>query len=203
MNANVRQHTWYEDIFGLATGSILIAIGISFMEAGGLLTGGAVGVAQLVAKSTGISLSVLYIVISVPFFGLAIWKLGISFATRSFVNILLVSYLVDLFPRFVQMNVSNQLVAAVIANTLAGIGVLAVFRHNSSLGGFQVIALLAQEKLKIQAGVAQAIIDFIVLAIGLSTYGLTATLYSLVGVVIFNGILALNHRPDLYIGRSN
>ena len=101
------------------------------------------------------------------------------------------------------MNVSNQLVAAVIANTLAGIGVLAVFRHNSSLGGFQVIALLAQEKLKIQAGVAQAIIDFIVLAIGLSTYGLTATLYSLVGVVIFNGILALNHRPDLYIGRSN
>lgn len=203
MNANVRQHTWYEDLFGLATGSILIAIGISFMEAGGLLTGGAVGVAQLLAKSSGISLSLLYILISIPFFTLAIWKLGISFATRSFVNILLVSYLVDLFPRFIQMNVSNQLVAAVIANTLAGIGVLAVFRHNSSLGGFQVIALLAQEKLKIQAGVAQAIIDFIVLAIGLSTYGLTATLYSLVGVVIFNGILALNHRPDLYIGRSN
>ena len=203
MNANVRQHTWYEDLFGLATGSILIAIGISFMEAGGLLTGGAVGVAQLLAKSLGISLSLLYILISIPFFALAIWKLGISFATRSFVNILLVSYLVDLFPRFIQMNVSNQLVAAVIANTLAGIGVLAVFRHNSSLGGFQVIALLAQEKLKIQAGVAQAIIDFIVLAIGLSTYGLTATLYSLVGVVIFNGILALNHRPDLYIGRSN
>lgn len=203
MNANVRQHTWYEDLFGLATGSILIAIGISFMEAGGLLTGGAVGVAQLLAKSLGISLSLLYILISIPFFALAIWKLGISFATRSFVNILLVSYLVDLFPRFIQMNVSNQLVAAVIANTLAGIGVLAVFRHNSSLGGFQVIALLAQEKLKIQAGVAQAIIDFIVLAIGLSTYGLTATLYSLVGVVIFNGILALNHRPDLYIGRTN
>lgn len=173
------------------------------MEAGGLLTGGAVGVAQLLAKSSGISLSVLYILISIPFFVLAIWKLGMSFATRSFVNILLVSYLVDLFPRFVQMDVSNQLVAAVIANTLAGIGVLAVFRHNSSLGGFQVIALLAQEKLKIQAGVAQAIIDFVILAIGLSTYGLSATLYSLVGVVIFNGILALNHRPDLYIGRSS
>lgn len=203
MTTSSRQHTWYEDVFGLATGSILIAIGISFMEAGGLLTGGAVGVAQLLAKSSGISLSVLYILISIPFFVLAIWKLGMSFATRSFVNILLVSYLVDLFPRFVQMDVSNQLVAAVIANTLAGIGVLAVFRHNSSLGGFQVIALLAQEKLKIQAGVAQAIIDFVILAIGLSTYGLSATLYSLVGVVIFNGILALNHRPDLYIGRSS
>lgn len=172
------------------------------MEAGNLLTGGTVGVAQLLAKSTGVSLSLLYVLISAPFFVLAIWKLGISFATRSFVNIVLVSYLVDLVPRFVTMTVSNQLVAAIIANTLAGIGVLAVFRHNSSLGGFQVIALLFQEKLKIQAGVAQAVIDILILGVGLSTYGTTATTYSLIGVVIFNGILALNHKPDLYIGRS-
>lgn len=202
MTNPIRQHTWYEDLFGLATGSILIAIGISFMEAGNLLTGGTVGVAQLLAKSTGVSLSLLYVLISAPFFVLAIWKLGISFATRSFVNIVLVSYLVDLVPRFVTMTVSNQLVAAIIANTLAGIGVLAVFRHNSSLGGFQVIALLFQEKLKIQAGVAQAVIDILILGVGLSTYGTTATTYSLIGVVIFNGILALNHKPDLYIGRS-
>lgn len=203
MTAESRQHTWYEDFFGLATGSILIAIGIGFMQAGGLLTGGAVGVAQLLAKSTGISLSVMYVLISIPFFALAIWKKGLSFATRSFVNIVFVSYLVDLFPRFVHMTVSNQLVAAVIANTLAGIGVLAVFRHNSSLGGFQVVALIVQEKLKIQAGYIQALIDVAVLACGFTAYGLTATLHSLVGVVIFNGILALNHRPDLYIGRSN
>ncbi len=203
MTMESRQHTWYEDFFGLATGSILIAIGIGFMQAGGLLTGGAVGVAQLLAKASGISLSLMYVMISIPFFGLAIWKKGLSFATRSFVNIVFVSYLVDLFPRFVHMTVSNQLAAAVIANTLAGIGVLAVFRHNSSLGGFQVVALIVQEKLKIQAGYIQALIDVAVLAFGFSAYGLTATLHSLIGVIIFNGILALNHRPDLYIGRSN
>jgi uncharacterized membrane-anchored protein YitT (DUF2179 family) len=202
VTTSARQHTWYEDLFGLAIGTILIAIGISFMEAGGLLTGGAVGIAQLLSKSTGLPLSILYVAISLPFFVLAIWKLGISFAIRSLVNIVLVSYLVDLFPRFVTMTISNQLAAAVISNILVGMGVLAVFRHNSSLGGFQVIALVIQEKLKIQAGITQAIIDFIILGIGLSTYGTTATLYSLLGVIIFNGILAINHRPDLYVGRS-
>jgi uncharacterized membrane-anchored protein YitT (DUF2179 family) len=199
----IRKHTWFEDLFGLATGVLLISCGIGFMEAGGLLTGGTVGLSQLAAKSLGISLSILYIAISVPFFILAIWKLGFSFAAKSFVNILAVSYLVSLFPKVITIEVSNQLAAAVIANTLAGMGVLAIFRHNSSLAGLQVVALLGQAKLKIQAGYIQAAIDLAILAIGLSEYSLSATLNSVVGVVIFNGILAINHRPDLYIGRSD
>lgn len=172
------------------------------MEAGGLLTGGTVGLSQLFARSTGISLSIVYIFISIPFFILAIWKFGLSFAAKSFINIFVLSYLVSLFPKVVTLNVSNQFAAAVIANTLAGMGVLAIFRHNSSLAGFQVVALLGQAKLKIQAGYIQAAIDIAILAIGLTEYSWSATLNSLVGVIIFNGVLAINHRPDLYIGRS-
>ena len=138
---SIRKHTWHEDLFGLATGVLLISCGIGFMEAGGLLTGGTVGLSQLFAKGTGISLSIIYILISIPFFILAIWKFGLSFATKSFINIFVLSYLVSLFPKVVTLDVSNQFAAAVIANTLAG-------------------------------------------------------------VIIFNGVLAINHRPDLYIGRS-
>lgn len=202
VSSGVRKHTWYEDLFGLATGVILISCGIGFMEAGGLLTGGTVGLSQLVAKATGLSLSLIYILISVPFFLLAIWKMGLSFASKSFLNIFLVSYLVSIFPKLITIDVSNQLTASVIANTLAGMGVLAIFRHNSSLAGFQVVALLGQAKLKIQAGYIQAGIDIAILAIGLAEYSLSATVNSLVGVIIFNGVLAINHRPDLYIGRS-
>ena len=202
MAESIRKHTWYEDLFGLATGVLLISCGVGFMEAGGLLTGGTVGLSQLFARSTGISLSVVYIFISIPFFILAIWKFGLSFATKSFINIFVLSYLVSLFPKVVTLHVSNQFAAAVIANTLAGMGVLAIFRHNSSLAGFQVVALLGQAKLKIQAGYVQAAIDIAILAIGLTEYSWSATINSLVGVIIFNGVLAINHRPDLYIGRS-
>lgn len=202
MSENTHRHTWYEDLFGLATGSILIAIGIDFMQASHLLTGGTVGISQLITTHFGGSLSIIYVLVSIPFFGLAIWKRGLNFATRSFINIIAVSYLVDFFPRFVTISISNQLAGALIANTLAGIGVLAVFRHNSSLGGFNVIALMAQDRLKVQAGYVQALMDLGVLLLGLSVYGLSPTAYSLFGVIVFNGILALNHRQDRYVGTS-
>ena len=202
MSAPARKHTWYEDLFGIATGVVLITSGIAFMESAGLLTGGAVGLAQLLAKAIGGSLSVVYVVISIPFFLLAIWKMGINFATKSFINILLVSFIVGLRPHWIEIVAKNQLVAAIIANTLAGMGVLAFFRHNSSLGGFQIVALFIQDKFKIQAGLAQAGIDIAILACGLGEYSLSASVNSLIGVIIFNGILAINHRPDLYIGRS-
>jgi uncharacterized membrane-anchored protein YitT (DUF2179 family) len=61
---------------------------------------------------------------------------------------------------------------------------------------------LGQEKLKIQAGYIQAATDISILLIGLIEYSAIATLNSLLGVLVFNGILAINHRPDLYRGRS-
>lgn len=172
------------------------------MQVSHVLTGGTVGVAQLITQHVHLSLSLIYGLVSLPFFVIAIWVKGLSFATRSFVSIVAVSYLVDLLPRFVTIQISNQVAAAVIANTLAGMGVLAVFRHNSSLGGFAVIALIVQERLKIQAGYFLAAVDVAVLVLGISSYGSTATLNSLLGVVVFNGILAINHRPDRYVGTS-
>lgn len=202
MNDATFKHKWYEDLFGLAIGSILIAIGIEFMQVSGLLTGGTVGVSQLIARNTNLSLSLIYGLVSFPFFILAIWKKGLNFATRSFISVIVVSYLVDFFPRFMDISISNQFAGTVVANTLAGMGVLAVFRHNSSLGGFAVVGLIAQEKLKIQAGVVLAAIDLAVLATGYNIYGRTSMINSVIGVVIFNGILALNHRPDRYVGTS-
>lgn len=172
------------------------------MQVSELLTGGTVGISQLIERYTHFSLSLIYGLVSFPFFILAIWKKGLNFAARSFISVLAVSYLVDFLPRFVNITISNQFAGSVVANTLCGMGVLAVFRHNSSLGGLHVIALIAQEKLKIQAGYVQAAIDLAILATGLSVYSQSSMVNSVIGVIIFNGILAINHRPDRYVGTS-
>ncbi len=96
----------------------------------------------------------------------------------------------------------NPLAVAIIANTILGMGLLAIFRHNSSLGGFNITALIAQDLFKIQAGYVQAALDCFVLIAGLAYYSVKMTLCSLVGVVVLNGILALYHRKDRYIGHS-
>ena len=202
MRTDSFRHTWYEDVFGIATGSILLGVGIALLHSGQILTGGTVGLALLLTHYFNFSVSVLYVLISIPFFFLGIWKKGFVFAFRSFLNILLVSYLVAEIPQYLHFQVHNKLVVSILANTILGIGVLAIFRHNSSLGGFNVVALIFQENFKIQAGYVQAVLDFFVLLAGLNLFGLVTTLAGLVGVVILNGILALNHRSDRYVGRS-
>ena len=202
MSEDAFKHTWYEDLFGIATGSILLAIGIHMLKEGHILTGGTVGLALLLTKTFHISMSVIYDLISIPFFILGIWKKGWRFATRSFINILVVSYLVSVMPRYIHMDHINPLVIAVVANTILGMGLLAIFRHNSSLGGFNITALIAQDLFKIQAGYIQAALDICVLAAGLIYYDVKATLCSLIGVVVLNGILALYHRQDRYVGHS-
>ncbi len=202
MRTDSFQHTWYEDVFGIATGSILLSVGISLLHSGEILTGGTVGLALLLTHQLNYSVSVIYVLISIPFFFLGIWKKGLIFAVRSFLNIVLVSYLVSLMPKFLTFHVSNKLVVSILANAILGMGVLAIFRHNSSLGGFNIIALIFQENFKIRAGYVQVVLDSLVLIAGLTVFGLPTTLSSLVGVVILNSILALNHRSDRYVGHS-
>ena len=202
MSKEAFKHTWYEDLFGLATGSILLGFGIYLLQAGHILTGGTVGLSLLLTRYIHISVSVMYVLVSIPFFFLAIKKKGLVFATRSIINIVVVSYLVSLFPHYISFDVKYTLPVAIIANTILGIGVLAIFRHNSSLGGFNIVALIIQENFKIQAGYVQAVMDLCVLVAGIHIYGLRDSLYSLVGVIILNEILALNHRKDRYIGHS-
>ena len=77
-----------------------------------------------------------------------------------------------------------------------------IFRHFSSLGGFNVIALLAQEKFGIRAGYVQLALDSLVLLVGLTSYSFNVVLISLIGAALLNISLAINHREDRYLGRS-
>jgi uncharacterized membrane-anchored protein YitT (DUF2179 family) len=82
-------------------------------------------------------------------------------------------------------------------------GLLALFRHSSSVGGFGVVALIAQEQFKFKAGYAQLILDLMVMAIALFYYSPSQVFVSLLGVVVLNIGLAVNHRADRYLGYSN
>ena len=58
--------------------------------------------------------------------------------------------------------------AILAGNLLIGIGVLIVFRHSASLGGFNVLALLAQERLGWRAGHVQMGFDVAVVLLALT-----------------------------------
>ena len=202
INKKSQRHSIFDDLFGLLSGSILFSVGLSILHSSGVITGGAAGLALLISNNTGAQVGTIYLLIGIPFFFLALWKKGWRFTLRSTLNVAFVSYLTNQMPKIFVLQVQNKFVATIIANVLLGVGMIVIFRHFSSLGGFNVIALLAQERLNIKAGYVQLGLDAVVLLIGLTSYSPQIVLISLVGDAILNMCLAINHRSDRYVGYS-
>lgn len=194
------KHTPIENVFGILTGCYLAALGIYFMKAGGVVTGGTAGLALLITYAFAYNFGVIYIAISLPFIAVAIWKKGWAFSFRTLASIALVGWFENLNKYFIGDLQLNPFYAAIGGNILCAIGLLALFRHSSSLGGVNILALLAQERLGIRAGYAQLIMDSLVMLLSLTSVSAEQVAISVLGVVVLNLSLAMNHRPGRYQG---
>jgi uncharacterized membrane-anchored protein YitT (DUF2179 family) len=197
------KHNFWEDLFGITIGVVLLSVGIDILDKGEILTGGTAGLALLIAHQINSNVAIIYPLVSAPFLILSWFKKGKVFTLRTTLTVLYVSFLVSLIPNIFIVDVKNDLLASLIANIFLTMGLLALFRHSSSVGGFGVVALIAQEQFKFKAGYAQLILDLIVMAIALIYYSPSQVFVSLLGVVVLNIGLAVNHRADRYLGYSN
>ena len=194
------KHTPTENFFGILTGCYLAALGIYFMKAGGVVTGGTAGIALLLTYVTSYNFGLLYFAISIPFIAIAIWKKGWKFSLKTLASIAVVGWFETLNRHFIGELHLNPYYASIGGNILCAIGLLALFRHSSSLGGVNIIALLAQERLGIRAGYAQLSMDALVMLLSLTSVSAMQVAISVIGVIVLNLSLATNHRPGRYQG---
>ena len=144
--------------------------------------------------------AVLFFGVNVPFFALALRKKGWSFTLRSIVAVAMVSGFTALQPHVITIEYLTPVYGVLLGNLLAGVGILILFRHRASLGGFNILALLLQEQLGWRAGYVQMILDVIVVLTAFTQVTPQNVLLSAAGAVVLNLVLALNHRPGRYLG---
>ena len=193
-------HTILEDVAGVVTGSFLASLGLFVLASGGVITGGTAGLSLLLAHTVGWPFAATFLVVSLPFVGLAIRGKGWAFTLRSAAALAMVSLFAALQPRLLGPMTIDPLYAALVGNLLAGVGILVVFRHRSSLGGFNVVALLCQERLGWRAGYVQMGLDLVVVLAFAAVSDVGLALASAVGAVLLNLVIAMNHRPGRYTG---
>jgi len=78
-------------------------------------------------------------------------------------------------------------------------GLLMLFRHRASLGGVNILALWAQERLGWRAGWVQMGLDGAIVLAAIGTASAQVVVASLLGALVLNASLALNHRPERYV----
>ena len=196
---NPTKHSRIDDVQGMALGIFFCALGLNVLTYLGLITGQTAGIAVILSYLTGWSFGAVFFVINLPFYALAWKRLGTEFTVKSLISVTAVSVLTGILPQGFTIAHLSPALGAVIFGCLTGMGLLALFRHNSSLGGLGVLALLAQDRFGFRAGYVQLIADAVIFSVALLLFPAERVMWSVLGAVVLNLIITFNHRRDRYI----
>ncbi|QTH63306.1 YitT family protein [Psychrosphaera ytuae] len=181
---------WY----AILEGCFLVALGIFFLQSSELLVGGTAGVSALLNRHFELTFGTWFFIVNLPFFYLAIKQMGRTFTVRSFFCIGLVSLLSDALTLLIVLDTIPTWLAAFIGGGLIGIGLLLLFRHNTSLGGVNILALYLEKRFNIHSGKVILALDCVVLAAALHSYPIEKVAYSLVGFIVLSSVLGRYHK---------
>jgi uncharacterized membrane-anchored protein YitT (DUF2179 family) len=195
----LQQHSMFEDVQALLAGTLLVSLGVAMLGKANLITGGTVGIAFLLHYFTGISFGKLFFALNVPFYFLAVKKMGWKFTLKTFSAVFLLSAFSEMLPLVFSMETLNSLYGATMGGLLCGVGLLVLFRHRASLGGINVLVLYLQERYGLRAGLVQLGLDATIMMLSIPLISWTAVTVSLLGAAMLNMTLAINHKPGRYM----
>ncbi|MBP2169330.1 uncharacterized membrane-anchored protein YitT (DUF2179 family) [Erwinia toletana] len=193
-------HTHIEDLIAIVTGTLMVSFGVVMLKQAGALTGSTAGIAFLISYLTHCSFGLAFFLINLPFYWLAVRRMGWAFTLKTFAAVGLVSIFTQLHPLFVHFDALNPFYATLFGNLIMGIGFIVLFRHKASLGGINILALWLQDRSGIRAGKLQMAVDTCVVLASLFVVSLPMLAVSIGGAVILNLLIAMNHRPGRYSG---
>jgi uncharacterized membrane-anchored protein YitT (DUF2179 family) len=166
--------------------ALLIALGIlsagmglkGFLLSSNFIDGGVTGICMLLAKTTGLSLSMWLPVVNLPFVALGYHQLGRAFAIRSVLGIAGLAAVLAVMP---YPDVTHDLVlTAVFGGFFIGAGIALAIRGGAVLDGTEIAALLISKRAGLLK-VGDVILAFNVLLfiVAMSILGVNAALYSI------------------------
>ena len=196
------RHSAYEDIIAIVIGTMFMALGVVIYTKAVLLAGSTAGLALLLQYATGIGFWWLFFAINLPFYILAVKKLGWAFTLRTFAAVTLVSIFTRLTSELISFSHLDPLYAAIMGGALSGTGLLILFRHRTGLGGINVVAIYLQDRFGLRAGYFQLAVDLAILSAAFFVIPLDRLALSVLGAVVVNMTLAINHRPGRYLGMT-
>ncbi len=200
--ARAERHRLYEDVLAMISGTMFVSLGTLIYTKTMLTVGSSAGLALLLSYTSGWGFGLIFFLINLPFYILAVKRMGWAFTLRTFTAVALVSILSKLNGQWIDFSHLDPLYATIIGGGLIGTGLLMLFRHRTGLGGINILAMYLQEKIGLRAGYFQLGVDLSILAAAYFILPADRLALSVLGAAIANLILAINHKPGRYMGLS-
>lgn len=177
---------------GIFAGNVSNALAVAaFIVPNSILIGGSTGISLTLQHAFGLELTVTVFAFNMLFFVLGAWVLGKKFALSTVASTLLYPALLALFQRIpgIDALTENDLLAAIFAGLLLGIGIGLIVRQGASTGGTDILAMVLNKFTHAPVAVLLYVVDFIVL--GMQAFFCTSEqiLYGVLSLLITTAVM--------------
>ncbi|MEG2789582.1 MAG: YitT family protein [Romboutsia sp.] len=180
----------------IIAGITISSIGINgFLKPAHLLGGGVAGLSVALNYVSNMNIGVLSFLINIPIFILGFVFLEKEFCITSLINMMIFSFVLGLTQNIGHyIPVNDLLLQTVYGGILGGVGLGLVFKAKSSLGGTDIIAAILKIKKNIPMKDTGLFMNFLIVCIGSTLFGLELGLYTLIGM--FLNVYSMNIVKD-------
>ncbi len=187
MVKRIIKYLW--EYFMLTAGAAIAAIAIEeFLVPCTILDGGIVGISIMINSLTGLRLSMLTLVINIPFLIVGYKIMGKQFILKSGYSMLMFSAFLEVFAPMQNMT-EDYLLAVCFGGILLGIGVGIVISFGGCLDGTETVAILLNRKFDLPVGRTVLFFNIIIYSMAGFIFEFDIAMYSLLTYYITSKVL--------------
>lgn len=176
---------WRSKVFHQVKDISLILIGVlsagfglkGFLLPNHFVDGGATGISLLINNTTGISLSILLILVNLPFVILGYTQIGRNFVIKTALAIGVLSAVVAFLPY--PVITSDKLLISVFGGFFLGMGIGLAVRGGGVLDGTEILAIYISRRSSLTIGDVILLLNVIIFSVAAYLLGIETALYAM------------------------
>ena len=166
------------DIFFIVLGVISAGFGLKgFLLPNKFIDGGAMGISLLISETTNVSLSILVVIVNLPFIILGYSNIGKQFAIKSILAIIGLALAIYFIPY--PLITSDKLLIAVFGGFFLGAGIGLAIRGGAVIDGTEVLAIYLSKKTGLTIGDVILIFNIFIFLFGAYILSIEVALYAM------------------------
>jgi len=180
----------FSEIFQISIGILLASIGLKgFLLPNSFLDGGATGIAILISRLYDVDISLILIVVSLPFLILAWFTLTKRILIKSVLSIIALAIFIH-YENF-QSVTDDKLLIAIFGGLFLGAGIGLTIKNGAVLDGSEILGIFINDRLGISIG--KTILFFNVILFGITTFLLSieVAMYSILTFLVTAKVIDL------------
>lgn len=201
---------FFINLFFIAFGILSAGFGLkSFLLPNKFIDGGATGIALLIAGLTTFQLSLLLILINIPFMFLGFKVIGKAFAIKTSLAIAGLAFCTAVLP-YPEVT-HDKLLVAVFGGFFLGAGIGFAVRGGAVIDGTEVLAIFLSKKFKITIGDVILFFNIIIFSVVAYLLSFETALYSILtylaasktvdfvieGIEEYTGVTIISHKAEI------